>query len=161
MSWSISPSRRFLSFHTFLPTPIRPSLSTLNLDNNSQHGGSRKSIGPFDPRVGCGETGDSAFSSVAFCRSDLPTGRLLKVKSVIREVILLSWYSGQSWHVRCSFGTVSLPSEWRSISCGNQRGVSWSVCTSFNGTCPLLISYCFLSLVSPMCFLSSYSHYFL
>ena len=99
-------------------------------------------------------------SSVAFRRFDHPTSRILKVKSVIRETIVLSWHSGQSWHVWCLFGTTSLPSEWRSISCGNQSGISWRGYTSFNATCPLRISCGFLSLVSPMCLLSCYSHFF-
>ena len=58
------------------------------------------------------------------------------------------------------YGTISLPSEWRWILCGNQSGLSWRGCTSFNATWPLLIQFGSFSIVSPMCFLSSYAHFF-
>ena len=98
-------------------------------------------------------------SSVALRQSDHPTGRVLKVRSVIREAIMLSWCSRQWWRVWCTFGTTSSPSEWRSISYGNQSGISWRGYTSFNVTCPLRISFGLFSLVSPIFFLSSYSEF--
>jgi len=60
----------------------------------------------------------------------------------------------QSWRVPCSFGTTFSPSEWRSISYGNQSGISWRGCTSFNATCHLLNWFGSASLVSLMWFLS-------
>jgi len=91
----------------------------------------------------------------------MTTRRILKVKSAIREAIKLFWLSRQSWRVWCSFGTTSSPSAWRLISFGNQSGISWRACISFNATCPLRISFCFFSLVSMIwfpIFLCSFFH---
>jgi len=77
----------------------------------------------------------------------ITTGRILKVKSAIGEASELFWLSGQSWHVWCSFGTTSSPLEWRSISFGNQSGISWRGCTSFSATYLLLSPFGYLCIV--------------
>ena len=88
-----------------------------------------------------------SFSSGEFADLIATASRILKVKSAIGASDHF-WLSGQLWHVWCSFGTTSSPSEWRSISFGNQNGISWKACTSFNAIFPVLISFGLFSLVS-------------
>ena len=85
-------------FHTFLPARVRPPLSTLNgLENELL------TLGPgnkLDSLIRAlfmimimtrlGTVRFPSSSSVALRQSDHPSGRVLKVKSVIRKEIVLS-----------------------------------------------------------------------
>ena len=63
--------------------------------------------------------------SLQLFQADLITSdRILKVNSRIGETLISFDLLRQSWRVFYSFGTTSLPSEWRSISFGNQNGIS-------------------------------------
>ena len=96
------------------------------------------------------------------CRVDLTfTTRTFLVSYAVAKIFTLPDFSLQSQLVQCLFGIISLPSEWRSISFGDQSGVSWRGYIWFNGTCPFSIP-CGLHLLVSLEFSQpSFPHLFL
>jgi len=137
-----------LPVYYFPPCPC----SNQNSSIIDWHGpGARRPIGVVGPRIICYEIGDSAYF-FCFADSDLiivvpSPARTLKVNFAIGEIEAF-WLSWQLGRLRCSFGATSLPSGWRSISFGNQSGISWRDSTSFSATCLLLTPFALFYIVS-------------
>jgi len=164
--WSPSPRHFVIASKyclCFLPSPCLCS----NQDSRiiDWHGpGARRPIGVIDQRIICYEIGDSEYF-FRFANSDLiivvpSLARTSKVNFSIGEIEVF-WLSWQLWRLRCSFGTTSLPSGWRSISFGNPSWISWRDCTSFSATCLSLTPFALFYTVSLTSLLYFYIHYFL
>ena len=84
----------------------------------------------------------------------------LMVSWAMRKIIQTFWFLPQLQHPRYLFGITYLHSEWRLIWFGNQSGVSWRGCISFNATRRLSIPSGSFSIVSLIFSLSSFPDYF-
>ena len=84
----------------------------------------------------------------------------LMVSWAMRKIIQISWFLPQLRHPRYLFGITYLHSEWRLIWFGDQSGISWRGCISFNATRRLSIPSGSFSIVSLIFSLSSFPEYF-
>ena len=84
----------------------------------------------------------------------------LMVSWAMRKIIQISWFLPQLRHPRYLFGITYLHSEWRLIWFGDQSGISWRGCISFNATRRLSIPSGSFSIVSLIFSLSSFPDYF-